>query len=133
MIYGQRSVGRNLGSLCELVMPCGVPRGEVRYDRIIPGVHISVLCTRDSIRSLHVWKRFTLPIPSTIHPILLHLHFPRHPGSGLNRHGLITFPGGSLLPPLASHSSGQLGPANRPFAPSLSVGFHTFHLAGHHP
>jgi hypothetical protein len=72
-------------------------------------------CTLEKIHSTHSWY---------YPPNTCSLALPRHPGSGLNRHGLITFPGVRHYP-LASHASGQLGPVNRPFAPSLSVGFHT--------
>ncbi|KAI0281680.1 hypothetical protein BGY98DRAFT_196102 [Russula aff. rugulosa BPL654] len=84
------------------------------------------------------WKRFTLPIPGTIHPTLVHLPLPRHPRLWTRR--LITFPGGSLLPPsVASHASGTTGAGeSSTFAPSLlylSLGgrFHGFHFGGSPP
>lgn len=69
----------------------------MRYDRIIPGVHISVLCTRDWIQD-HVGKDSHCPFLVLSTQPTRSLPLPRHPGSGLNRQGLITIPGVRYYP-----------------------------------
>lgn len=69
---------------------------RVRYDRIIPDVHISVLCTRDWI--LHVGKDSHCPFLVLSTQPTRSLPLPRHPGSGLNRQHLITIPGVRYYP-----------------------------------
>lgn len=70
---------------------------------------------------LHV-GRFTLSIPGTISPVLVHLHATQALDSTGGSDHLSR---GSLLPPLASHGSGQLGPVIRPS--------HPLSLPRHHP
>jgi len=116
------------------LVPSGVWCAQqwVRYDRIIPGVHISDTLHARLIGSCTLGKDSHYPflVLSTQYSFTSTL--PRHPGSGLNRQGLISFPGVRYYPSsFTCFWTTGAGESYRPFAPSLSFG--GFHLAGSPP